>query len=189
MGMRSTYPLTGSALDSALARWTQAGFVKTIQRGTIIIASGNVSNTGTITSVDVNNARSKYLGNNDAGADSQPSLLARVALTNGTTVTAFVNTAPTNNLTVAFEIVEYFPGVIKSVQRGSITITGGTGTNTATITTVNTLKSELTYLGTTIGSTGADVAWLALTNATTVTATNKAGSSTSIVGYEVVEWF
>jgi hypothetical protein len=188
-GFRRRAALTGSALSSTLSRWTQPGFVMAVQRGTVTITSGNVSGTATITSVVTANTRFRFLGCNDSGVDAQPSLLAKVALTNATTVTATVNTAPTNNLVVGFEVTEYYPGILKSVQRGTITVTGGTGTNTASITTVVTQKSELAWLGATVASTARDIPWLTLTNATTVTATNVSGSSTAIVGYEVAEWY
>ena len=65
-------------------------------------------------------------------------------------------------------------GQIKSIQRGVIASPG-----TATITSVNTSKSLLAYLG--ASATGA---YVVLTNSTTVTATGAAN-----VSYQVVEYY
>ena len=69
---------------------------------------------------------------------------------------------------------------IKSIQRGTISVTAGSSA-TATITAVNTAKTELRYLGAEVNA-----ARIALTNSTTVTATN-AGVATVVVGFEVTE--
>ena len=65
---------------------------------------------------------------------------------------------------------------IKSIQRGVITIVGGSLSATATVASVNTAKSELSYLGGSSlyshsGSLFATVPHIVLTNPTTVTAT------------------
>lgn len=89
-----------------------------------------------------------------------------------------------------------FAGGIKSVQRGAITITGGAGVNsaTATITAVNTAKSELRFLGmvgdneTSLSPSGR----VELTNSTTVTAhrqNNTPYSRTQVLGWELTEWY
>lgn len=187
-GLRRRWPLTGSPLSSTLARWTQLGFIKSIQRGTIAI-TGGTSNTATVTAVDVSNSQLRCLGQttDNTGLAGQTSF-AKIALTNGTTITAIVNTSPGGSIvTISYELVEYFPGVIKSVQRGTIT----NPTTTATITTVNTAKSVVDHLGNTTASAGAINAiqrtYLALTNSTTVTAT--AQNDSQITGYQVVEFF
>ena len=81
-------------------------------------------------------------------------------------------------------------GAIKSIQRGTITAT--TGGATATITPVNTAKTELRYLG----GSGTDnvsgaltlVPRIVLTNSTTITATVNAASGNSFVSWELTEW-
>lgn len=189
-GMRRRWPLTGSSVSSALARWTQPGFIKSVQRGSVTIASGATTNTATINSIDVNNARLKFLGCNDAGSDVTAKALTRIALTNATTITASVSSAPTANLVTGFEIIEFYPGVIKSVQRGTITILAGNTSNTGTITTLNPAKSEVSYLGATVTNGALDLAWITLTNATTITATNNVTAAGNvIIGYEVSEGF
>ena len=180
--------LTGSPLSSALAQWTQPGFVRSIQRATITI-TGATSATSTITAVDISNAELHYLGrtyNNNAGTCDQA--LVRLTFTNPTTITASVITSPgADILTVSFEVIEYVPGVIKSIQRGTITQAAGT----ATILPVNLLKSHLDFLGntSTVGAPLIDVdGKMVLTNATTVTYSVGA-AGTQVGGYQVVEFY
>ena len=81
------------------------------------------------------------------------------------------------------------PSKIKSIQRGTISLSGTTSAS-ATISSVNTAKATLTYLGNSVGDSPATVqARIALTNATTVTATRSATSTSAAVSYEVVEWW
>jgi|GEM_PF-1918277 hypothetical protein len=79
---------------------------------------------------------------------------------------------------------------IKGVQRGTITIPSGSGSASATITAVNTAKTELRFLGTVQAASSTDyLARVFLTNATTVTAYR---SNTTIIGtdvsWELTEW-
>lgn len=85
-------------------------------------------------------------------------------------------------------------GTIKSIQAGSIAITGNNLTQTATVTAVNTSSYMLTNLGSS-GNPAASavdtVGRLDLTNATTITATrNSAGGSpgTTTVNYQLTEY-
>lgn len=188
MGFRRRLSLTGSALSSTLTRWTQPGFVKRVQRGTIAI-TGATSNTATITAVDVNNARLRLLGFvNSSGADTEAQSLALLTLTNATTITASVNTSPgADTVTASFEITEYYPGVIKSVQRGTVVV----GTP-ATITAINTLKTDLDWLGCKSDAASVILAlssYIVLTNSTTITATPGTVSGTQTSGYQAIEWF
>lgn len=162
--------------------------IKSIQRGTITIPGGSTTNGATITAVVTANSALYWLGNslNTAGQVDSAQFMARLALTNATTVTA-TRGGTTEDVTVSFEVVEYWPGVLRSVQRGTVAV----GTP-ATITSVTTAKSLLTYLGcvgatTTGGEWGAQEPKLVLTNATTVTAS--ATSGTDVCGYQVVEFY
>lgn len=185
LGMR----LRGS---QPVSQWLRGGsLVKSVQRGTIAI-TGATSNTATITSVDTANTRLRLIGriydDGGAGTGTNAQYLVRIALTNATTVTASVNTSPGGSTcTVSFEVVEYVPGVVKSVQRGTVTI----GAGTATINAVNVSKAELDHLGLTDNAaaltSGGDTR-LTLTNATTVTVA--AGvTSAQVTGYQVVEFY
>lgn len=190
MGRRNRF-LDGTMLRARVARWTggQRGLVRSVQRATITI-TGATSNTATITAVDVGNARVVFLGStHNNAASTMEKVLAMVALTNSTTVTASVNTSPGASSTiVSFEVIEYWPGVIKSVQRSTVTV----GTPATLATTVDATKAQLDWLGCTNTAPvlQPDVASkIVLTNGTTVTATDGGGGGTHISGYQVVEWY
>jgi hypothetical protein len=114
-----------------------------------------------------------------------------LALTNTTTVTTTRN-AVDENQNVSFEIIEFWPGVIKQVQRGTITL-ASVDVNTATVTAVNVNKSSLGYLGSSQTSTGtaSDILTnLVLTNTTTVTAQRGGSlSGTVIISYQLTELY
>ena len=83
-------------------------------------------------------------------------------------------------------------GGIKSVQRGTISVNCGSGsaTNTATISTVDTAKSILSHLGMTTATSNVNgQSHVALTNATTVTASASGEGATYVIAYQVVEYY
>jgi hypothetical protein len=123
--------------------------IRSIQRGTIAISSGASSNTATITAVTTANTMLLYNGNSsdDASGDNPSRAQARITLTNSTTITA-TRGATTNNIpAVNYSAVEFFPGIVNSIQRGTITIADGDTDQAATITSVNTAKAEVFFLG------------------------------------------
>lgn len=180
--------------SQAVSAWLRGGGsgLRSIQRGTITLTGAALTNTATITAVVTANTVLECVGiTNSAGsaADYRDNW-AHLALTNATTITATRLTAldGTVSVIVAYEVREYYPGVIKSVQRGTITNPG-----TATISAVVPSKSSVSNLGTAsdaasaYSSIVASLARLTLTNATTVTADS--GGSNFTVGYQVVEWY
>ncbi len=88
------------------------------------------------------------------------------------------------------DISQFFGG-IKSIQRGVISIAGAASSNTATITSVDTAKAVISCLGSTgtDASTNSSSGYVALTNATTVTATRGGSSGTGSVSWQVVEYY
>lgn len=98
-------------------------------------------------------------------------------------------------------IMGWLASPIKSIQRGTISFTVSDTSKTATISSVNTNKAEIRLLGmsnayTWSGNSGTQLpfggisARIALTNATTVTATRgTALDSSLIVSYEVIEHY
>ena len=86
-------------------------------------------------------------------------------------------------------------GMIKSIQRGTLTISGSAAVGTATVTAVDTSKSVLNMLGSSIFVGVTDAAdsdgRITLTNSTTITATrgNNAASQALIISYELVEHY
>lgn len=165
--------------------------IKSVQRGTITITGGNSSNTATITAVVLANSLLAWGSNglNTAGQVDAAMFMARLELTNTTTVTA-TRGGTTEDLTVPYQVIEFWPGLLRSVQRGTVV----TGTP-ATITSVNTAKSILQYLGcvaatTAGGEWGRNQAYVVLTNGTTVTATEGGGTTGNITaGYQVAEYW
>ena len=86
---------------------------------------------------------------------------------------------------------QFSGGGVKSVQRGTITVSGTSQTNTATITAVDTSKSMISFTGFSGGAMSTYDNWprLFLTNSTTVTATRNGSSFSVVVSYEVIEFY
>lgn len=156
------------------------------------------SGTATITSIDPNNSIVFYGGMQTAeGANVSPKVaLATCVLTNSTTITATRNASTGDVASAAFIVVEFMPGIIKSLQRGTIVIATSAASNTATITTVATGKTLLIMCGSNSSAdnssfAGDYVAKTVLTNATTITATRgtSPASYTVVVAYQAVELF
>jgi hypothetical protein len=85
-------------------------------------------------------------------------------------------------------LTQFSGGGIKSIQRGTISITSPNSTATATVTSVNTAKSLLTHLGqsgyySASSTDGLGNVRISLTNATTITAA--AGATPNVVSYTV----
>ena len=82
---------------------------------------------------------------------------------------------------------------IKSIQRGIITIPNGTSTATATISAVNTAKSELRFLGSTGANGGSPTGFVTsriqLTNSTTLTAESTAFAYGHALSWELTEYY
>ncbi len=89
---------------------------------------------------------------------------------------------------MAGDINQFF-GSIKSIQRGTITITGAVTSQTATITSVDTTKSQLRMLGCSVTTSVNEIAYLALTNAPTITATRAASANTTVISWELTETY
>lgn len=87
----------------------------------------------------------------------------------------------------------YATSVIKSIQYGTVSLGTGVTSAAATITSVNTAKAALIYLGgTSNAASGVNTALtrITLTNATTVTGTRDDGTTSStIVSFVVVEFY
>jgi hypothetical protein len=90
---------------------------------------------------------------------------------------------------------QFFGGgsTINSTQRGVISLAGSTSSGTATISSVNTSKTQLRFLGfsSTAGSsaTGRMFPKIELTNSTTVTATRGAAIADDCsISWELTEW-
>jgi len=177
--------------------------IKAVQYGSINFTDDAfLTLTDTINTVDLDNTYIIFLGaTTNVAAENLGVSLFRVELTNATTVTAYryEGDAFTDDLTVQYCVVEFMPGVLKSVQAGTIFMNGAQhASNTATINSVNTTKSVVYHLGEIAAgaATGTEpqaYTNLTLTNATTITAFrgSAGGSSTddTTVGYIVTEYY
>lgn len=115
-------------------------------------------------------------------------------LTNATTVTATRNSggSPSNTVVVSYEVIEFMPGVIKRIQVGTATIADTATSGTATVSSVNTNKTQLESNG----WIDADAAGLKqnmfadirLTNATTITATRQGTTGALTVAFTLLEY-
>ena len=188
--MRRQRNLLGpQGMGGMVSLWGASSLVASVQTGTIALnASPNV--TATITAVNTANAVIVFGGFSVNNATANTSFSVYVTLTNATTVTA-TTVGTGNDRVVAFTVIEFMPGVIRSVQGGTITL-AGVASNTATITSVNTAKSYVAYLGmSTNVAEDQTLPRVVLTNATTVTATRAvagAGGGTT-ASYQVMELF
>lgn len=186
--------VTGSALTSRVAQWTQRSLVKSIQRGTVAVNAPASSNTATITAVVPGNTRLVWLGCSSTGTTANPTeMQASITLTNATTVTATRTAGTTLNVLVSFEVIEYWPGVLRTVQRGTVTAAAAvSGTATLATTLQSTARATLDVLGYQYNFTwSAEDAFgeLRLTNTTTVTLTRIAANGNLTAGYQVCEWY
>ena len=173
-------------MGGMVSLWGASSLIRSIQTGTVA-----VSGTTAITAVDLPNSLIFFGGFSTNYSSSVPALTrVLLALTNATTVSGTRNSG-TSTEYVGFTVVEFMPGLIKNVQRGTITLSGVLS-NTAAITAVNTAKAAVLYMGfytsTTTADSEADTR-LALTDSTTVTATRGSTGNASIVGYQVVELY
>lgn len=150
-----------------------------------------VTGTATISSVSTSDSLMTYLGLTSTYNTNADWSVGNVyfALTNATTVTA-TRANGSLNITCSYEVIELVAGVLKSVQRGVTAQSGGS--TTATISSVDTTKSMMTYLGT-LGQgfqylpDQADIRG-AVTNATTLTFTINNASGTSSFAWQVAEY-
>lgn len=164
--------------------------IKSIQYGTVVVTDGNSSGTATINSVDINNSIIMFLGKDQTDPDGDNGY-RKIALTNATTVTATRIGISSTGIT-GFVVLEFESPGVASVCAGEVVLGVGVASATATINSVDINKALLVYLGETInyGDVGCyQMAYLTLTNATTVTATRYYSTTESIVGFMVLELY
>ena len=188
--------MLGSVFFSRVGQLTQRSLIKAIQRGTITLANGQATNTATITSVVTGNTRLVYCGNNSTnaggGGTGTSPCFVRIDLTNATTITA-TRIDSVDPAIVSYEAIEYWPGVLRTVQRGTVVATAavsGTATLGTTLQTIT--KATLDVLGWNANTTlSADnfLGYVDLTNTTTVTITRIGTNNNLTAGYQVCEWY
>lgn len=168
--------------------------VKSVQRGTVTIANGSTTGTATITSVAMGNSILSLLeaSNNSAAAHVSIDAKVTLMLTSATVVTA-TRFGSTGDVTVGFDVMELVPGVVKSIQRGTITLssTSTTATVTAVVTTSSLLMSLGQFSNAEFTASEQPYQWslITLTSSTVITATrNSTGFSAITQNYQLVEF-
>ena len=155
------------------------------------MGNGSSSATATITAVNLANTLLFVSQDGDGSLARWDASVAVVTFTNTTTITATRTTTTGDACRTSYEVIEYWPGVLKSVQRGTITLSA-VASNTATITAVDITKSvlvDLRYSTTELAVPNTITTRVTLTNATTVTASRAVGTGTSVIGYQVAEFY
>jgi hypothetical protein len=188
---RGTGPLGGAGM---VGLWGASSLIKSIQYLTSSINGGTVN--VTISSVDTASSVAIPMGliSTYATAANFGVTTYRLAISSATNVV--VSRQNWSGETAKFAVIEFMPGVIKSVQTGSCSMVGNVASATATVTAVNTNKALLMLTGWANngddGRTGNFFAsHLTLTNSTTVTATRNSADTTyyPIVGFALLEFF
>lgn len=187
--------LTGPLGGAMVARWGASSLVKSVQHVTIALSTNN-SATSTIASVVAANTIVSFnrVYCNNTGSNNAPSAQIEVELTDATTLTANRVASSGVNAGVTVSVIEFHPGVLRSVQRGSIALSASVSTNTATVTSVDTNKAWLINRGTYVNVAAADAYILGrflLSNATTITFERWTNDGlTTLTGfYDLVEFF
>ena len=172
-------------MGGMVSLWGANSSIRSIQY--VSVSSTTAAESVTIAAVNVANTVVIALGPSSAytPGNSPSTSFATVNLVNSTTVTLAVMATGGYSSTKKAVVIEFAPGVVKSVQSGIATIVNSTASATATITGVNTAKTWITMSTLTnadAGSVSGD--WGAtstLTNATTITFARE----TSAVSYYI----
>lgn len=165
--------------------------VTRVQRATVTLGAAELTHVSA--SITVKNSafvRLRWLGNScvgAAGANIGDVTCARIALNvvDATHVTVTATRAAQDGVTtvtVSVEVADLNRRFVKSIQRGVVT-SGGP----ATITAVNTAKTELDVLGQ-VGAAAAGASFfgsVVLTNSTTIT---EMAATALTTGFQAIEW-
>lgn len=170
-------------------------YVESVQAFEITIPVDATSATITISSIDPTRSVI-FLGGittTNTGTTYRQ-ILSRVEITNATTITAFRDSiSATNTVTVRGTVVQFKASTVTSVQQSTVTIAASATSGTITISSVDTTRSALFLLGSTVSTTvtapQSVFSRIDITNSTTITA-NRASSSTAAVtlGFAVVQF-
>jgi hypothetical protein len=175
--------------QGAIAAWGAPSIIRSLQSGITNAAVPTV--TATILPVVPENCLLIY-----QGITSQYSsglyLSGRVELTNATTISILGAGNAGALINLAWTVIEFVPGLIKSLQAGVIDL-GAAVSATATISPVNPDRCVLLWMGliTAQPDTNGAAIWtrLAITNPTTITATRSLSSNATSSPWRLVEFF
>lgn len=181
---------SAAAHAKGIGAWGSS-LIQSVQSGTIAMSSVQTTNTVTINAVAVD-CTIVFTGsqNSNSGGSGSQETECYLTLTNATTLTVTRGATAAATLTCAYTVVEFKPGVLKSLQRGVILVTGA-ATNTAAINAVDLAKAFVNVTGLSVASdTDTErCTRIVLTDAVTLTATRSSATSSATIAYEVVEWW
>ena len=138
-------------MGGMVSLWGASSIVKSIQYIAVAITGSNTSGTATINSVDTSSTiliPAGFVSAGDTTALLQNTLTTSI-LTNATTVTGNKHTgsATYTPQAIYMHVLEFMPGIIKSVQYATWTFVGGTSGDFFTINSVNTAKAVNLFTG------------------------------------------
>lgn len=184
---------------STVAHFLDPRGIQSVQHGSITISGTATSATATMTAAPLNRSMLVGISQNcdlTNGVDVA-STFARLVFTDATTITLQRTGAVAATIVAKFMVVTWKPGVLRSMQRGTIDLTN-LATGTATITAVTMAKTWLGWLGWQTAQTVENryiqaytMLSCALTNATTITVARQSnpGNQTATAGFEIAEWY
>lgn len=188
-GADRTGPLGGAGM---VGLWGASSLLQSIQTGSVSITGTNTTTNTTITAVDTSRAVCLFVGCTNTTVSDQ-GLGGRISITSSTNLQALRGYQDGNTTIVYYVILEFMPGVIKSLQQSNVYY-GSTTVPTATITGVNTNKTFIANGGWTRNGSNPNPPTynmqpgLTLTNSTTVTGNLGAANDQTQV-FTVVELF
>jgi hypothetical protein len=155
--------------------------------------SSSSTATQAITSIDPDKTLLFWGGSYANTSSSESKALQRIALTNGTTVTLSTQTAGSIACLCHFSVVEFAPGVLASaVQRGTTSLSGGSGSGSTSISSITVNKSLLSFLHYNSSQIAANINHVCtaveLDSATTVTTLRQGTAGSVISSWEVAHF-
>ena len=187
-------------MGGMVSLWGASSLIRSRQQGNTSIGAGSSTVDTTITAIDMANTILVHEGwyhNITNGARPRDSWV-RIKLLNSTTVRVIQDTAGSGvDGVVYWTVLQFAPGVIRQIQRNSVTIGSGTGTGTTGISEIDLAKSLLiyngwTYTGNEAYSSTDPKNWLVFmyaSSSTVVTAARPGTSNNVNLEFEMVEFF
>ncbi len=187
-------------MGGMVSLWGASSLIRSRQQGNTSIGAGSSTVDTTITAIDMANTILVHEGwyhNITNGARPRDSWV-RIKLLNSTTVRVIQDTAGSSvDGVVYWTVLQFAPGVIRQIQRNSVTIGSGTGTGTTGISEIDLAKSLLiyngwTYTGTEAYSSTDPKNWLVFmyaSSSTVVTAARPGTGNSVNLEFEMVEFF
>jgi len=171
--------------------FAQAGGIKSIQTDTFTIGA-SATGTDTITAVVPGNSIILYGGCTETATANEPrNTCHSLEITNSTTITG-EKFQPAGSTVIRYTVIEFNPGVLESVQYGTIDLDGAEVTDTATVSAVVTANSVVFATGesgySTSGGNDENHGRFDLTSTTVITLTRLNGAQSCHRGFALVEF-